>query len=60
MKKNKQKEIGDMLYTMETAGLVEMCAIDESGEFCYKITDKGVEVLKHGFTDDVLAQLENI
>jgi len=60
MKKNKEKEIGDILYTMETAGLVDMCSIDEFGEFCFKITDKGIEALKYGFTDEVIKQLENI
>jgi VCBS repeat-containing protein len=60
MRKNKVKEVGDLLYTMERAGLVDQCSIDESGEFCYKITDKGIQVLKHGFTDDVLEQLEDL
>ena len=38
------EEVADTLYYLIEKGLVETTAIDEDGNFCYSLTEYGIEV----------------
>tara|TARA_R100001244_G_scaffold45603_1_gene40966 strand:- start:428 stop:595 length:168 start_codon:yes stop_codon:yes gene_type:complete len=46
------EEIEETLYQLIELGLVEACGVDENGEFTYKITDKGKQLISQKEIED--------
>ena len=49
---NSIEEVEEVLYELIDLGIVEAYGVDENGEFMYKITDKGKQLISQKEIED--------